>query len=112
MSVYYPDAWQLVYIKSHQPHVRVFAEWKGSFDTPDSWRLNSGIVNVEETDDTFVVEGSSGSIYTLHKGAEAGLFIYGRSVLDTLIRQQEEHYGIEIVLIEMYEYQDGSYLDL
>jgi len=112
MSVYYPDAWQLFYIKSNQPHVRVFAEWKGSFDTQDYWRINSGIVNVEETNDTFVVEGSSGSIYTLRKRAETGLFSYGRSVLDNLIRQQEEHNGVEIVLIEMYEYQDGSYLDL
>lgn len=36
-------------------------------DIPTRWRINSGIVRVDEDDDYYLVHGESGSIYKCHK---------------------------------------------
>lgn len=62
-----PDNWVVVKINGDDPHYRVLAGWSGGFATGDSWRMNSGIKEVIETDTSFEFIGASGSVYCCGK---------------------------------------------
>lgn len=55
-----PDKWILLYVGNNLH--KVFASWKDK-----SWRLNSGIISVEEDDKYFYFNGVSGSRYQCRK---------------------------------------------
>lgn len=67
MSDYFPDNWVVIKFKGDDPHYRILAGWSGGYTTGDSWRLNSGIVRVEQTDHLYRFYGSSGSCYECSK---------------------------------------------
>jgi hypothetical protein len=46
---------------------RVFGSWRGSYTEGSSWRCNSGIAKVEETELHYVFHGNSGSLYKCNK---------------------------------------------
>ena len=52
-------------------HYRVLVGTSGGYLDGDSWRLNSGIVLVDESDDYFCFYGSSGSCYQCNKESYA-----------------------------------------
>lgn len=58
-----PDNWVVIFLNSDDPHYRILAGWSGGFATGDSWKMNSGIVKVEEHESGFNFIGSSGSSY-------------------------------------------------
>ena len=62
-----PDNWVVLKIKGTQPHYRVLAGWSGGYLDGDSWRMNSGIVRVEEDEDRFYFYGASGTCYKCGK---------------------------------------------
>lgn len=64
---YLPDNWVVIKFNGDDPHYRVLAGWSGGYLNGDAWRMNSGITNVEETDNFFYFFGSSGSCYKCHK---------------------------------------------
>jgi hypothetical protein len=77
----YPYRWVILKIAADdRPLYRVFAMWSGGYLDGDSWRINSGVTRVEETDDAFLFHGLSGSIYECAKGAY-GLTAYGSAVI-------------------------------
>jgi len=65
-SEYIPHAWCLV---KHGDYMKVLGSWRGGYADGDSWRLNSGIVGVEDNGDDWVFHGNSGSAYRCRKGA-------------------------------------------
>lgn len=68
-----PDNWVILEIKPpHQvePTHKVLAGCSGGYLTGDSWRLNSGITKIEETENAYYVHGYSGSVYKLFKDCE------------------------------------------
>ena len=67
MSEYRPDNWVLIQIKGEDPHYRVLGGWSGGYLAGNSWRLNSGVTKVEETDKEYLFYGSSGSCYSCNK---------------------------------------------
>jgi len=67
MSYYTSDNWVIIKFKGDDPHYRVLAGWSGGYINGDSWRMNSGIVEVNETDDYYYFKGSSGSEYKCNK---------------------------------------------
>jgi hypothetical protein len=67
MSVYLPDNWVVIFMNGDDPHYRVLAGWSGGYLNGDAWRMNSGIVRVEEDDTFYYFYGSSGSCYKCHK---------------------------------------------
>jgi hypothetical protein len=69
MSHYTPDNWVVIFLKGDDPHYRILAGWSGGYLDGDSWRMNSGIVRVEEDEYHFNFYGSSGSCYRCHKEA-------------------------------------------
>lgn len=78
MSDYLPDKWVILKIKDTY---KVFAMWSGGYLAGDSWRTNSGIESVEETDNAFLFKGYSGSIYECRKSGY-GCNCYGAALLD------------------------------
>ena len=67
--MYTPDNWVILKIKGDDPHYRVLAGWSGGYTTGDSWRMNSGITKVEETENSYLFYGSSGSCYKCRKSS-------------------------------------------
>ena len=82
MSEYFPDNWVVIkftqqvksgntgYGRTEKVFYKVLAGWSGGYLGSDSWRLNSGIVDVEETIDSFIFIGHSGSRYICNKTQE------------------------------------------
>lgn len=84
MTTYSPNFWSIIKINSDiDPHYRVFGSWSGSYLDGASWRMNSGIVQVEQDEDPNILNfiGSSKSIYKCHKKCY-GFHHYGRSVFE------------------------------
>lgn len=79
-----PDKWLLVRITGTDPHWRIFASWSGGYTQGDSWRLNSGVVRVEDKDEYYDFIGYSGSVYRCFKNSY-GITAYGMSVLNDLV---------------------------
>lgn len=67
--MYTPDNWVIIKFKGDDPHYRVLAGWSGGYTTGDSWRINSGITKVEETEDSYLFYGSTGSCYKCGKNS-------------------------------------------
>ena len=82
MSDYTPDNWVVIkftqqvksgntgYGRTEKVFYKVLAGWSGGYLGSDSWRLNSGIVDVEETIDSLIFIGHSGSRYICNKTQE------------------------------------------
>ena len=64
-----PDNWVVLKMNGPQPCYKVLAGWSGGYLTGDEWRLNSGIVKVDEEEDHFLFYGTSGSCYQCAKGS-------------------------------------------
>ena len=67
MTAYTCDNWVVLKVEGEDPHYRLLVGTSGGYTTGDSWRMNSGIVEVNETDDYYYFKGSSGSEYRCHK---------------------------------------------
>lgn len=101
---YTPDNWVIIKIKGDDPHYRVLAGWSGGYTTGDSWRMNSGIVRVEEDKEFFHFHGSSGSCYHCHKES------YGlRMNNEHVWRATQAQHGEKVEL--MKEARDWSSID-
>lgn len=67
INEYYPDRWVILDMGSHK---RIFASWYGGYTSGDTWKLSSGIENIIEDGDDYVLPQSSGSVYRIHKDME------------------------------------------
>ena len=54
-------------MKGDDPHYRLLVGSSGGYLDGDSWRVNSGITEVNETDNYYYFKGSSGSEYRCSK---------------------------------------------
>ena len=66
---YFCDNWVVIFFNGDNPHYRILAGTSGGYTTGSSWRMNSGIVRVEETDTHFMFYGASGSCYACNKNS-------------------------------------------
>lgn len=89
--VHYPDKWCVVLTKNGD--YKVFASWHGGYLDGERWRCNSGIVSIEETKESFLFHGYSGTVYECHKEAY-GTTVYGAGILSAFnfpkILEEEE----------------------
>jgi len=107
-----PDKWVVVKLSlktSEEPIYKVFASFYGGYLDGDSWRMNSGIVDVEEDENNFIFIGYSGSRYVCSKQPNAyGTGSYSQGVLnDMFVRVNESG----VATIELLEY-DTDWLNL
>ncbi len=68
----FPESWVIleIVLDGETTH-KVLAGWSGSYLGGASWRLNSGIKEIEDADDgAYYIEGHSGSIYVCNPESE------------------------------------------
>lgn len=96
--MYDPDKYVVIKIDlPEESYFKVFGTWYGGYTTGDSWRMNSGVTRVEETERAYLFYGSSGSCYKCVKGSY-GTSAYTAGILhDILSRTNDE---VKITLIE------------
>jgi hypothetical protein len=101
-----PDKWVVVKIPTFpamdggngEPLYKVFATWAGGYDDGDRWKLNSGIVKVEQDEEYFYFFGYSGSCYKCHKKGYGFMTSYGAGTLDGIIKQASEA-GVDVEIM-------------
>jgi hypothetical protein len=70
MSTYNPDSWVVLkFTHDGQTTYKVLAGFGGSYLYGSSWKLNSGVTNVEVDGDYLLFSGYSGSVYRCHKNS-------------------------------------------
>jgi len=105
-----PDKWVVIKISSEDnPTIyRVLASWYGGYLDGDSWKMNSGIVKVEEDTHNYIFIGHSGSCYVCHKSSNCyGTSGYSGGILDSFIRDISKVSG-EIEVME----EDTDWMNL
>ena len=86
-----PERWVIVEIAgSEETYYKVFGSWAGGYLGSDRWKLNSGIVRIEEDDDNYYFYGFSGSCYQCHKKGYGFMTSYGQGVLENFIERAVE----------------------
>lgn len=89
------DNWVCIKISGDDPHYRILAGWSGGYLQGDSWRLNSGVVKVNELPDSYEFVGASGSVY------ECGKHSYGLRMNNTHVYEKlKELHGDKVKLME------------
>ena len=97
MSEYIPDKWVVIEIAMEGTTVqRILSSWYGGWAGSDSWRLSSGITEVEELEDSYIIKNESGSVYTCFKG-RYGMSAYAMGILEDFKKQAT------ITMVEKYE---------
>lgn len=105
MTDYTPDVWIVVELSGSKIQApnncyhRILAGWFGGFAGADSWKINSGIERIVETDDCYVVHGSSGSIYYCHKHNER-TNRYTQGILENFAKENSDELAINMVKME------------
>lgn len=90
MSEYKPNKWVVIKIKDQGKILyKVFGCWSGGYLDGDSWRLNSGIKEIEQNDTHFFFKGQSGSCYVCHKEMY-GLTAYGHGILSDFMERYSD----------------------
>ena len=99
----YPDNWVVLFLNGDSPHYRILAGWSGGYLSGDSWRLNSGITRVEESDHSYSFYGSSGSCYVCGKQS------YGMRMNNAgIFNQLKEAHGDKVQLMP----EDTDWMDV
>lgn len=98
-----PDKWVVIKISKEDdptyPIYKLFSTWLGGYLDGDAWRMNSGIVSVEQEGDYLQFFGDSGSCYECLPSTHAyGTNYYTQDVLDGIIRKgSDAGYSIEVL---------------
>lgn len=77
-----PESWVVLKIPDGY---KVFATWTGGYLDGDSWKINSGIKEVEEDYNNYYFIGFSGSCYKCDKRRYGVMTSYGQSVLNKIL---------------------------
>ena len=97
MSEYTPDKWVVIEIDyDGDKFQKILSSWYGGWAGSDSWRLSSGITEVVELEDSYIIRNESGSIYTCYK-ERYGMSFYSMSMLESFKKQAV------ITMVEKYE---------
>ena len=100
MSEYTPDCWVVIEIAMEGTTVqRILSSWYGGWAGSDSWRLSSGITEVEELEDSYIIKNQSGSVYTCYK-RRYGVSSYTARILEDFKKQAL------VTIVEKYELKD------
>ena len=77
-----PDSWVIVKMvdKDDNTWYKVFASW-----LEDRWRMNSGIVDIQEDDSYYYFIGDSGSCYKCHKNGYGFATGYASDIAQNII---------------------------
>lgn len=98
--MYQPDKFVVLKLTFDSGQVRylLFGTWMGGYLSGDSWRLNSGIKEVDARGPFLLFRGFSGSTYKVHKDMY-GLSSYTDSILHSWERDHEKGFGPKIEVL-------------
>ncbi len=100
MSEYTPDRWVVIEIAMEGTVVqRILSSWYGGCTGSYIWHLSSGITEVEELEDSYIIKNESGSVYTCYKGSY-GMSFYTSNILESFKKQAL------VTIVEKYESKD------
>jgi hypothetical protein len=100
VSEYTPDKWVIIEVDHEGMKTqKILSSWYGGWAGSDSWRLSSGITEVEELVDSYIIKNESGSVYTCFKG-RYGMSFYTSNILEGFKKQAL------VTIVEKYEFQD------
>lgn len=104
----HPGKWIVIKLspKNKEPFYKVLASFSGGYLDGDSWKMNSGITKVVETDTHFEFYGMSGSCYDCKKTAY-GMHSLSESILNHAIAHS---YKADIVIEQMHPDTDWNTL--
>ena len=94
--MYTCDNWVIIKFKGDDPHYRVLTGTSGSYLSGSYWRMNSGIVKIEEDSDYYLVYGASGSVYRCHKHS---YFLRTNNVY--VWKQLQEQHGDKVEIVDV-----------
>lgn len=101
--IYTPDGYAILKIKAYGCDdivIKVFGSWSGGYLDGCSWRLNSGIIDVKENENSYLVTGYSGSQYILRKTSNH-ISSYNKGVLEDMIGELHSYgHRAELITIE------------
>jgi hypothetical protein len=97
-----PDVWVILKIEGEGgPLYKVFASWYGGYLGSDRWKMNSGIVNVEEDENFFYFFGYSGSCYQCPKGENNyRTNNYTQGILSDILKRSEAVLNVDVKVLE------------
>ena len=105
--MYTPNKWIILKIEYKDEVIyKVFASWYGGYNGSDRWRINSGIVKIEETDNSFKFYGYSGSCYECMKDSY-GTNSYSQNIINYSLKSAEEQ-GVIITIMS----KDTNWIEL
>lgn len=87
---------------------RLFTCTAGGYLSNDSWRVDSGIVSIEEDDEyngdgsVYFIYGVSGSVYQVHEDQFGKLTDYGSSILNEVVKSAGDAIDVECISIKEY----------
>lgn len=100
---YTPDGYAILKVQAYGSDdivLKVFGSWSGGYLDGDSWRLNSGIIDVKEYEDSYLVTGYSGSQYVLSKQTNY-IRHYNEAILqDMLAKLRSYGHKAELITIK------------
>jgi hypothetical protein len=104
MSEYRPDKWEIVKIQDgdEEPVYKVMGGWSGSYLDSDSWRLSSGLDEVTEDGDYYLMKNASGSVYKCHKNMQGFTSLSGMVYSDYANKAEGTDVKISTVSVEEY----------
>lgn len=105
-----PHGWVVIKITDnftdkHPLVYKVFASWRGGYLDGDSWKMNSGIKSVEETDTHYIFHGYSGSEYHCDKRYYGNSTGYVGMVLQEMIERASRHGYLMEELTQDYNFK-------
>ena len=90
MNTYSPDRWLVIKFDDNgDTHYRVFGTWAGGYLDAESWRLNSGIAEIQVDGNYLNFIGESGSVYRCFRGSYGIAGASNQGVLDYIIKSAE-----------------------
>lgn len=103
-----PDYWVILkFTRKDEVYYKVFASFVGGYLDGDSWKMNSGIVKVDEDDTSFTFTGFSGSLYKCMKGCYK-TSSYTQQVLEGIIKSS---YKVNATIEIMNENTDWDLIE-
>ena len=104
MNEYSPDRWEIVRFENKEGEVwyKVLGGWSGGYLDGDSWRLSSGLEEVTEDGDYYLMKNFSGSIYKCHKQGRGMNFISASTYEQ--IKEQGKKNNVKISTISVEEF--------
>lgn len=99
--MYDPDKWVVFKIveDGEEPLYKIFATWYGGYLHGDSWKLNSGVTEIETDGDFFLFKGYSGSTYRCHTDSY-GMSGYSSGVAHSLIDDVKDMPNVTVKILE------------